>query len=132
MKTSGVGTFVARCGLALMVMLLLGRGIVAQSTTDGAVGGTVVDPSGAAVPNAKVTVRNTGTNAEQTVTTDESGYYRVTKLTPATYTVTITVSGFADLRAENVIVEVGSLTELSPHLSVSSAGATVLVTSEMP
>src|SRR6266850_951065 len=132
MKTSGVGTFVARCGLALMVMLLLGHGIVAQSTTDGAVGGTVVDPSGAAVPNAKVTVRNTGTNAEQTVTTDESGYYRVAKLTPATYTVTITVSGFADLRAENVIVEVGSLTELSPHLSVSSAGATVLVTSEMP
>jgi len=132
MKTSGVGTFVARCGVALMVMLLLGHGIVAQSTTDGAVGGTVVDPSDAAVPNAKVTVRNTGTNAEQTVTTDESGYYRVTKLTPATYTVTITVSGFADLRAENVIVEVGSLTELSPHLSVSSAGATVLVTSEMP
>jgi len=132
MKTSGMGTFVARCGLALIVMLLLGRGIVAQSTTDGAIGGTVVDPSGAAVPNAKVTVKNAGTNAEQTATTDESGYYRVTKLTPATYTVTITVSGFADLKAEKVIVEVGSLTELSPHLSVSSAGATVLVTSEMP
>src|SRR6266850_496194 len=132
MRTSGVGTSVLRCCLALIIMLLLGYGVFAQSATDGAIGGTVVDPSGAAVPNAKVAVRNTGTNAEQTVATDESGYYRVTKLTPATYTVTITVSGFADLRAENVIVEVGSLTELSPHLSVSSAGAMVLVTSEMP
>jgi outer membrane receptor protein involved in Fe transport len=132
MRTSGVGTSVARCCLALALMLLLGHGVFAQSTTDGAIGGTVVDPSGAAVPNAKVTVKNAGTNAEQTVIADESGYYRVTKLTPAIYTVAITAPGFADFRADRVIVEVGSLTELSPHLGVASAGATVLVTSELP
>lgn len=131
MRTSGVGTSVVRCCLALLVMLLVGHGVFAQSTTDGAIGGTVVDPSGAAVPNAKVTVKNAGTNAEQTVMTDESGYYRVTRLTPATYTVTISAPGFADLRAENLIVQVGSLTELSPHLGMASAGATVLVSSEL-
>src|SRR3981189_3954510 len=100
MNPSGGAPSAPRRFLALMVILLLGHGVCAQSPTGGAIGGTVADPSGAAVPNAKVTVRNSGTNAEQRVTTDETGYYRVTKLTPATYTVTIAASGFADLKAE--------------------------------
>ena len=83
MRTTGMGTPIARYCLALMAMLLLASGAFAQSTTDGAIGGTVTDPSGAAVPNAKVIVRNNGTNAEQIVSTDETGYFRVAKLTPA-------------------------------------------------
>jgi len=91
----------------------------AQSTTGGAIGGTVYDPVGAAVPSAKVTVHNNATNAEQTVTTDDSGYYRVTSLQPASYTVTIDASGFAAFKAEQIIVQVGTITELSPHLTVA-------------
>ena len=43
-----------------------------QSAVDGAIGGTVQDPSGLAVPNAKVVIRNNATNAEQTVLSDDS------------------------------------------------------------
>ena len=56
---------------------------VAQSSTDGAINGTVYDPQGAVVPNAKVTVHNNSTGAEQTVQTDASGNYRVTTLQPS-------------------------------------------------
>lgn len=105
---------------------------VAQSTTDGAIGGTVYDPQGAVVPNAKVTVHNNATNAEQTVDADASGNYRVTKLQPAVYTVTVSSGNFATYRAERVVVEIGSVTTLSPHLAVTGATESVNVSAETP
>ena len=104
----------------------------AQSTTDGAIGGTVFDKTGAVVGGAKVVVHNNGTNAEQTVTADSSGYYRVASLQPGTYTVTITGGGLAPYKAEQVVVQVGSLTEVSPHLQVGTSTETVEVTAEAP
>jgi len=108
------------------------RHAVAQSTTEGAIGGTVFDPSAAVVPDAHVTVHNNGTNAEQAATTDASGYYRVTGLPPAIYTVTFSATGFQTYKAEQVVVTVGSVTELSPHLTVGAVGQTVTVTGEAP
>src|SRR5882762_10793131 len=113
MTTSELGITIVRYCLALMVIVLFAYGTFAQSTTDGAIGGTVLDSSGAAVPNAKVTVKNSGTNAEETVMTDDTGYFRVGKLQPATYSVSVEAQGFAPFRAENVIVQVGSITDIS-------------------
>src|SRR5713226_4361718 len=96
-------------GVAVVCLIVLlaaqiGR---AQSTTDGAIGGTVYDSSGAVVAGAQVVVHNNGTNAEKTAATDSSGYFRIANLAPGTYTVTITHSGFAGFKAEQVIVQVG-------------------------
>jgi len=104
----------------------------AQSTTDGAIGGTVMDTSGAAVPGAKVTVKNLGTNAEEVVTSDDTGYFRIGKLQPATYSVTVNAQGFAPFTVERVVVQVGSVTDVLARLNVASAGATVVVTAEIP
>jgi hypothetical protein len=117
---------------AMLVIATFPTPVWAQSTTDGAIGGTVYDPSGAVVTNATVTARNNGTNLEQTVRTDASGYFRVTKLQPATYTVTVAATGFETFRAEQVIVTVGSVTDLSPHLVVGTAAQTVTVTGAAP
>jgi Carboxypeptidase regulatory-like domain len=132
MTTSDMGTTIVRYCLALIVVVFFACGAFAQSTTDGAIGGTVLDSSGAAVPNAKVTVKNRGTNAEETVMTDDIGYFRVGKLQPATYTVSVEVQGFTPFRAEQVIVQVGSVTEISARLNVGSASATVVVSAEVP
>lgn len=132
MKSSGLQSSVLRYGLTFLAILLLASGGFAQSTTDGAVGGTVLDSSGAAVPNAKVTVKNNATNAEQTVMTDDTGYFRVGKLQPTAYTVSVDAQGFAPFKAEMVIVQVGSVTDISAHLNVASAGATVVVNAEVP
>ena len=132
MRNHSSRTLVFVCWLALLTTLSYSRTAFAQSTTQGSIAGTVLDPSDAAVPNAKVSVKNNGTNAEETVLTDDSGYYRVTKLTPASYTVTITAAGFSELRADDVSVEVGTVTDFSPHLSVASAGTSVTVSSELP
>src|SRR5215467_82209 len=118
--------------ITLLTVLFLPVSALAQSTTDGAIGGTVYDPSGAVVPNVAITVHNNGTNAEQTVVSDATGAYRVIHLAPAIYTVTMSCPGFSDFKAENFIVEVGSVTELSPHLAVSGTTTEVQITAESP
>ena len=84
------------------------------------------------VASATVTIHNNDTNAEQTIMTDSMGYYRLAELSPGTYTVTVTAAGFASFKAQQVIVTVGALTDLSPNLAVASAGQTVVVTATTP
>jgi Carboxypeptidase regulatory-like domain len=82
-----------------LIICLFGAMAFAQSTTDGAIGGTIFDGTGAVVGGASITVHNNGTNAEQTITTDNSGSYRVASLQPGSYTVTIKAnSGLAPTR----------------------------------
>jgi Carboxypeptidase regulatory-like domain len=120
-----------RLVVVLLCVGLLATAAWAQSTTQGAIGGTVADPQNLVVPNAVVTVTNTGTNQAQSATTNETGYFRVVQLQPGTYTVTVKAQGFAPYKAENVIVSVGSLTPVNPHLTI---GATehVEVSGEAP
>jgi len=132
MSTRGKQFPIMRFCFALIVGLVFACGAFAQSTTDGAIGGTVTDSSGAAVSNARVVVKSNGTNAEEIAMTDDTGYFRVGKLQPATYTVTVDVPGFAPFKAERVVVQVGSITDISARLNVASAGATVLVSSDLP
>jgi len=118
----------------LIAMLCAGVGPYGfgQSAVDGAIGGTVQDGAGLAIPAAKVVIRNNATNKEVTTLTDDSGYFRTIHLQPSTYTVTITAAGFETFKSEGVIVQVGALTDLSPKLPVGSETQTVEVTSEAP
>ncbi len=116
----------------ICLVLLLASGLWAQSTTDGAIGGTVTDPSGALVAGASVTVTSIATGLEQKATTDETGYFRVAKLQPASYKVEIGAKGFAAFTVERVIVEVGSVTDLAARLNLASHGATIVVSAESP
>ncbi len=118
--------------LLLCSLILISISAFAQSTTEGAIGGTVFDVHGAVVASAKVVVHNNGTNVEQAATTNSSGYFRVTGLQPADYTVTISAAGFADYKADRVVVQVGTVTELAPKLGVAGTTQQVEVTGEAP
>jgi outer membrane receptor protein involved in Fe transport len=104
----------------------------AQSSTQGAIGGTVEDSTSAAVPKAAVTIKNAGTAAVFHVTADDSGFFKAPLLEPGTYVVTITAPGFSDYRADRVQVQVGQLTDLSPKLAAAGAAETVQVSSDVP
>jgi outer membrane receptor protein involved in Fe transport len=104
----------------------------AQSATDGAIGGTIVDRTGSAVPAAKVVIHSNDTNLEQAATADSEGSFRVTHLAPGSYTVTITAAGFDTYKAPGAVVEVGLVTTLEPHLVVGSSETIVDVSSEVP
>src|SRR5260370_37037536 len=95
--------------------------LFAQSTTEGAIAATVLDASGAVVSGATVTLRNAGTDAEVTLTTDASGYFKAPQLAPGTYAVSIKASGFGEYKATGVAVTVGSPTERHPSLQTGTA-----------
>ncbi len=111
------------------VLILSSIAAWAQSTTEGAIGGTVADRDNKVIPGAAVTVKNKSSNQAFAAATDSTGYFRIGQLQPATYTVTINAEGFAPYKAENVIVSVGSLTPLLAHLTIGNT-ETVDVTDE--
>src|SRR5713226_10252039 len=82
----------------------------AQSTTDGAIGGTVTDQSGAVVPNAVATSTNLGTANTSSGVTDGNGRYLLIHLQPGVYSLEITGTGFGAFKATNITVEVGRAT----------------------
>ncbi|MBA3765454.1 MAG: TonB-dependent receptor [Acidobacteria bacterium] len=106
--------------------------VMAQSSTDGAIGGVVEDPQGAVVTNASVTIRNEATSKEATGTSDSEGRFRIVQLQPGNYTVTINAQGFGAYSQQNVVVEVGRVTSLDVSLAVGQATGTVEVTAEAP
>ena len=116
--------------LLLAAACLVASPLLAQSTTQGAIGGTVFDSTDAVVPKAGVTIHNTGTNAEIHVVADDSGAYKASLVEPGTYTVTIAATGFEDYRAKDVIVQVGEVTTVSPHLTTGSSSQVVEVTAD--
>jgi outer membrane receptor protein involved in Fe transport len=132
MRTSGMGTSIARWCLTFLLVAQLSFGAFAQSTTDGAIGGLVTDPSGAVVPGASITVRNLGTGSVSTAATDGVGRYLIAHLQPGIYSLEITAKGFGGFKAGNITVEVGRVTTIDAPLGVQAQTETVVATSEAP
>ncbi|WP_158748594.1 TonB-dependent receptor [Acidobacterium sp. S8] len=124
--------FWRRLTLVLCLAFAATIAVSAQSTTEGAIAGTVLDANSSVVSNAAVKIHNDGTNAEFDVTADESGYFKAPLLPPGTYTVSVSASGFNDLRLTSVVVGVGQLTTLQPHLTVGAVSSTVTVSGAAP
>ena len=125
-------SFVNKFSLLLAAAALATGAGRAQSTTQGAVAGTVEDATGAVVPSATVVIHNVGTNADRTLTTDSSGYYKDPLVEPGTYTVTVTAPGFQKYIATNVTVQVGLATTVEPKLKTGEAATTVEVSAQAP
>jgi Carboxypeptidase regulatory-like domain len=115
-----------------LVTALVAATAGAQSTTQGAVSGTVLDSTGAAIPNALIVIHNDATGAEQTVTAGSAGTFRAPQLSPGTYTVTISAPGFATTKEAQVQVLVNEVTELNPKLTTGETTQAVEVTATTP
>src|SRR5262245_34509875 len=99
--------------------------------TTGVIEGVVVDTSDAVLPGVDIEVRNADTNLTRTVVSSQGGFFSVLQLPSGRYTVTFTLSGFATLVQENVLVTVGQSVQLRPVLKVSGVAETVTVTSQL-
>jgi len=104
----------------------------AQSTTQGAIAGTVEDATGASIPTATVLIHNDATNGEEHLTADSSGFFKAPLLEPGVYTVTVKANGFTEYLAKSVTVQVSQTTTLEPHLKAGSGDQVVEVTAEAP
>lgn len=118
--------------LMLAAPLVMTAPLLAQTSVDGAIGGTVTDTTGAVLPAANVLVRNEQTNAAQSLTTDSSGYFHVIHLEPGHYTVTIHAPGFMTYESTDLTVSVGLLTSIQAKLSAGSKAQTITVSGAQP
>ena len=121
----------ARGLLSVILLLLCPLALRAQSTY-GALSGTVVDPSGAAVVGASATLTNVGTSEKQTQMTGETGLYAFVNLNPGQYRLSIEKTGFKRVNRENIVIQVQQTTRLDVALTVGQVNETVNVTSEVP
>jgi hypothetical protein len=79
----------------------------AQSSTSARLSGSVKDPTGSVIPNAKITAFNVGTNLQITVESGTSGNYAFNSLPVGHYTITANRDGFASLTETGVELTVG-------------------------
>ncbi|MDR3504898.1 MAG: carboxypeptidase regulatory-like domain-containing protein [Acidocella sp.] len=98
----------------------------AQSNISGDLAGTVADSSGAALPNAKVTVTNLDRGDVKVVVSDATGGFRVPLLIPGKYKVSAVASGF-ETATTTATVSAGIVTTLTLHLPIGKASTTVEV-----
>ncbi|MGC1107473.1 MAG: carboxypeptidase-like regulatory domain-containing protein [Candidatus Acidiferrales bacterium] len=98
-----------------------------QTTTVATVTITVLDPSGAVVPNADLSLVNESTNVETKGSTTRAGTYSFEGVPIGAYRLTISKSGFASQEFDSVIAEAGRTTDLSATLKVGTAVESVKV-----
>ncbi len=111
--------------------LLLVASAAAQATT-GSIFGTVTDSSGAAIPNATVTVRDLAKGTTFTATTNTSGNYTVIHLIPDHYSLTIEAKGFEKFSQTDLTVMADEGAKVDASLTVGQVAQTVEVTGAPP
>jgi Carboxypeptidase regulatory-like domain len=105
---------------------------MAQGETTSAIVGTVVDPSGAAIAGATVTIVGTETGSHRSAKTDDAGRFNFPQLKPGLYSVKAEVEGFEPQINESVSSGLGQRQTVNFMLKLASAKGEVTVTGEAP
>src|SRR5664279_2619090 len=114
-------------GFFFLLFACLATGLIAQDNS-GNIGGTILDPSGATVANAKVTVTNSDRNqVVRTVTTDATGSYSVPIIPVGTYSIKVEAAGFKTEDRTGIILNVSDDLRINFRLQVGAVSETVEV-----
>ncbi len=124
--------FAAGAAAVTGCLLLLGAPFAAAQNSTATIIGTVTDNTGAAVPNATVTLRNTGTGEKRTAKSSGSGDYSFGELGSGAYTVEVKNTGFKTFVVPSFTVAAGDRAREDAKLEVGSEAQTVQVTAQTP
>jgi hypothetical protein len=113
-------------GASSLLALLVVRPLQAQ-VLYGSVTGTVSDQSGAAVPKAHVTLTNRATGVARETDADENGHYLITDVSPGSYDLKATASGFKPLTQTNLTVMANTVTNADAGLQIGALSEQVTV-----
>lgn len=130
-RLESVGVVVALCCILLFIP---GTRCWAQFSTTGSISGTVRDPSGAAIPAAKIVATDTETGTQTTTQTNNDGSFVFSSLQVGNYTVTVSKTGFQTYSTTGIALHPGIVSNVivtmhigavSTHVTVSGAAAQV-------
>jgi hypothetical protein len=124
-------------GAFVLVAALVGCGLLvepamAQTGGQGAIQGTVVDATGAVVPNATIAAKNQDSGVVTTRVSSSAGVYTINPIIPGTYSVTASAAGFQSFKQQNLVVDALKVTGLNVTLTVGNTTETVTVTEAPP
>ncbi len=105
--------------------------LVAQTSTATLVG-TVDDPSGSAVPNAKIAIQNLANQARREFTTSTSGDYRFPFLQPGEYSITVEATGFSTKFIKQVTLGVNQTARVDISLELGQSNQVVEISELVP
>jgi Carboxypeptidase regulatory-like domain len=115
--------------VVLLSLLCLIQGAYAQF--GGTISGVVTDPSGASVPNATLSLRNTGQAESRTIKSSSAGVYQFVSLAPGSYEISATMNGFRGVKVE-VTLATNQTLNVPINLALGAASETVQVSSQAP
>src|SRR6202521_1018989 len=112
----------------ILAIAILSAGQARAQVAGATLSGTVTDPSGAAIADAKVTILNKATGVTRDATAGAGGFYSVPNLLPGEYDVTVSASGFSASKQSDLALSVGDQQVLNVSLKIGEASQTVEVT----
>jgi outer membrane lipoprotein-sorting protein len=125
-------TFIQTIKAVLLICLLVAIPVAMAQGVSGRIVGTVVDATGAVIPNAAVTISNQDTGAITKVTTNGSGQYRADTLRPGNYQLKIEAPGLQTIVSNGNVVTVDNATVVDMAMKAGSTSETVTVSSASP
>ncbi len=112
--------------LCLLVLVCTASGLGQVNTAD--LSGTVTDPSGGVVKDARVTVTSLSSGASRTATTDDSGHYSFVQLPPGDYKFSVDAgAGLATLEIADLVLKVGTPDIYDAHLQLSTQSQSIVI-----
>jgi hypothetical protein len=110
----------------IVIALLLGAGH-SQIAGTGSIQGTVVDSTGAVLPNASITLTNNATQVKRAGVSGNDGLYSFPNIDIGTYTLSVTAAGFKTYDQQNIILEVGSSIAINVTMAVGQTSEKIEV-----
>jgi Carboxypeptidase regulatory-like domain len=110
-----------------LILTVLFCSLVAAQLPTSTLNGTVTDPQGAAVANAKVSIVSQATGVTRQTISDAQGFYTFANVTPGDYIVRAESPAFAKAEIRNIRLEVGRSSTVDVKLAIAKTGETVLV-----
>lgn len=116
--------------LAVMVLFSCVSGVLLAQETTGMITGSVMDPTGAVVPNARIEISAANLPRAVTTMSDSSGNYTLANVPVGEYTVIASATGFSKMRKMGVNVVLGRATRLDFNLEVGQVSESVVVSAD--
>lgn len=105
---------------------------VSAQTTGGTIAGTVLDPSGALVPNATVVAVGAETGTTYKTVSTSSGDFHFPQMQLGPYNVTVSAAGFSQVQLNGIVVTTGNVSPAVAHLALGNESETVTVNDNAP
>jgi Carboxypeptidase regulatory-like domain len=117
---------------AVLLLMCLGFPSVQAQVTTSSILGSVTDTSGAAIPGAKVMVKDVDRNLTKTAVSNGQGAYRIDFLLTGNYRLSVSAAGFKTYIQNGISLSAGVPATVNAQLSPGAVTETVTVTSEAP